>query len=208
MYRCELKYVSPSVNINFTSLALLDLSENNFGSSIPRWIFYMNSLVSLDISGCDLYGPIPSGFQNMTSQSFGGQNDISSSLNNLNSSLPKWLFNFSGLISLRLGYSNIQGPIPIGLLNMTSLKDLNFPRNFVESTFPNWLYSFSHLEYLNLQHNRLQSVISSDIGNLASLISLDLSSNQLEGRIPRSMEKICKLKVINLSFNKFKRHDV
>ncbi|KAL7253664.1 hypothetical protein ACSBR1_008081 [Camellia fascicularis] len=115
------------------------------------------------------------------------------SLNNLNSSLPKWLFNLSCLISLRLGYNNIQGPIPIGLLNMTSLKDLNFPKNFVESTFPNWWYSFSHLD---------------NIGNLTSLISLDLSSNQLEDRIPRSMEKLCPLKVINLSFNKFKGHDV
>ncbi|KAL7253641.1 hypothetical protein ACSBR1_008070 [Camellia fascicularis] len=38
---CELKYVSPSTRINFTSLAILDLSGNIFASSMPKWIFSM-----------------------------------------------------------------------------------------------------------------------------------------------------------------------
>ncbi|KAL7253644.1 hypothetical protein ACSBR1_008061 [Camellia fascicularis] len=194
---CELNYVSPSININFT-LAILDLSNNNFESPIPRWIFSMSSLVSLDISGCNFYGSIPSGLQNMTSLRV-----FDASINNLNSTIPEGLFNLSGLISLRLGFNNIHGPIPIGLLNMTSLRDIYFPGNAFESNFPNWLYSFSRLESLNLGGNLLQGVISNAIGNLTSLLSLDLSFNQLEGRIPRSLGNLCKLKQIALSRNNF-----
>ncbi|CAL5364063.1 unnamed protein product [Camellia sinensis] len=194
---CELNYVSPSITINFT-LSILDFSNNNFESPIPRWIFSMSSLVSLDISGCNFYGSIPSGLQNMTSLRV-----FDASINNLNSTIPEGLFNLSGLISLRLGFNNIHGPIPIGLLNMTSLRDIYLPGNAFESNFPNWLYSFSRLESLNLGGNLLQGVISNAIGNLTSLLSLDLSFNQLEGRLPRSLGNLCKLKQIALSRNNF-----
>ncbi|THG05713.1 hypothetical protein TEA_013395 [Camellia sinensis var. sinensis] len=158
----------------------------------------MSSLVSLDISGCNFYGSIPSGLQNMTSLRV-----FDASINNLNSTIPEGLFNLSSLISLRLGFNNIHGPIPIGLLNMTSLRDIYLPGNAFESNFPNWLYSFSHLESLNLGGNLLQGVISNAIGNLTSLFSLDLSFNRLEGRIPRSLGNLCKLKQIALSRNNF-----
>ncbi|KAL7253642.1 hypothetical protein ACSBR1_008059 [Camellia fascicularis] len=114
------------------------------------------------------------------------------SFNNLNSSMPKELFNLNGLISLRLGYNFFQGPIPIGHLNTTSLRDLYLGRNGFKSSIPNGFYSFSHLESLDLRDNLLQGVISSAIGNLTSLVSLDLSSNQHEGRIPTSMGQLCK----------------
>ncbi|KAI8028780.1 Receptor-like protein EIX2 [Camellia lanceoleosa] len=38
MSSCELKYVSPSFNINFTSLAILDLSYNKFESSVGGFL--------------------------------------------------------------------------------------------------------------------------------------------------------------------------
>ncbi|KAL7253667.1 hypothetical protein ACSBR1_008084 [Camellia fascicularis] len=209
---CELKYVSPSTRINFTSLAILDLCGNIFLSSMPMWIFSVTRLVFLDISYCNFYGPIPSGLQNMTSLMLCLSD---ASFNNLNSSMPKELFNLNGLISLSLGYNFFRGPIPIGHLNMTRLmlclvggfgeefgKGNGKGRSGFESNISNGLYSFSHLESLDLGENLLQGVISSAIGNLTSLVSLDLSSNQLEGRIPTSMGQLCKLKGIDLSFNK------
>ncbi|KAL7253616.1 hypothetical protein ACSBR1_008033 [Camellia fascicularis] len=191
---CELKYVSPPINMNLTSLAILDLSSNNFESAIPGWIFSLHRLVSLDISGCNFYGPILSGLQNMTSLKV-----FDASFNNLNSLLANGL---SSLSSLCLANNNFQGPIPYGLQNMTGLRDLYLPDNFFNSTIPNWLNNLSRLKTLNLRSNRLQG-ISRDIGNLTSLIRLELSNNQLEGRIPRSLGKLCKLKEIEFSFNKF-----
>ncbi|GMP48383.1 hypothetical protein CsSME_00015755 [Camellia sinensis var. sinensis] len=64
---CDLKYSSPLTTVNFASLHILDLSYSNFASSIPKWIFSLNHLVSLDINNCNFYDPIPNGIQNMTS---------------------------------------------------------------------------------------------------------------------------------------------
>ncbi|KAL7229363.1 hypothetical protein ACSBR2_007963 [Camellia fascicularis] len=194
---CYLKYSSPSTTINFTSLHILGLSDNNFAPSIPKWIFSLNHLVFLDISYCNFYGPIPNGIQNMTSLK-----EFYAVGNNLNSSLPKGFFSLKGLV-LDLGSNKFQGPIPIGLLNMTSLRDLDLSYNFFTSMPNGLLSSLSRIESVNLRFNNLQGVISGSIGNLTSLIILDMSYNQLEGNIPRSLRKLCKLKNIDLSNNKF-----
>ncbi|XP_028089903.1 receptor-like protein 34 [Camellia sinensis] len=196
---CDLKYSSPSTTINFTSIHILDFSVNYFGPSIPKWIFSLNHLVSLDISGWNFYGPIPNGIKNITSLK-----EFYASGNNLNSPLPKELFNLKDLVSLGLSFNNFQGSIPIGLLNMTSLRDLDLSNNFFTS-LPNGLLSSLRcleLVILNQNHLQLQGVISGAIGNLTSLISLDMSHNQVEGNIPRSLGKLCKLKTIDLSYNK------
>ncbi|GMP23821.1 hypothetical protein CsSME_00001290 [Camellia sinensis var. sinensis] len=196
---CDLKYSSPSTTINFTSIHILDFSVNYFGPSIPKWIFSLNHLVSLDISGWNFYGPIPNGIQNITSLK-----EFYASGNNLNSPLPKELFNLKDLVSLGLSFNNFQGLIPIGLLNMTSLRDLDLSNNFFTSLPNGLLSSLRCLELVifNQNHLQLQGVISGAIGNLTSLISLDMSHNQLEGNIPRSLGKLCKLKAIDLSYNK------
>ncbi|KAI3802599.1 hypothetical protein L1987_30738 [Smallanthus sonchifolius] len=68
---CNLANIHPYVpSLNLTSLSLLDLSYNDFHSSVPKWIFSIISLVSLDLSGCDFHGPVPSSiysFRNLTS---------------------------------------------------------------------------------------------------------------------------------------------
>ncbi|GMP24201.1 hypothetical protein CsSME_00001548 [Camellia sinensis var. sinensis] len=195
---CDLKYSSPSTTINFTSLHILDLSDNNFAPSIPKWIFSLNHLASLDIMYCNFYGPIPNGIQNLTSLK-----EFYAVANNLNSSLPKGLFSLKDLVVLDLGSNKFQGPIPIGLLNLTCLRDLDLRDNLF-TTLPNGLLSrLSRLESVNLAHNLLQGVISGAIGNLTSLISLDMSHNQFEGKISSSLGKLCKLKSIDLSNNKF-----
>ncbi|XP_028058288.1 receptor-like protein EIX1 [Camellia sinensis] len=165
---CDLKYSSPSTTINFTSLHILDLSDNNFAESIPKWIFSLHHLVSLDISYCNFYGPIPNGIQNLTSLK-----EFYADANNLNSSLPKGLFSLKDLVVLELGSNKFQGPIPIGLLNMTCLRDIGLGDNLF-TTLPNGLLSrLSRLESVYLADNLLQGVISGAVGNLTSLISLD-----------------------------------
>ncbi|KAI3773482.1 hypothetical protein L1987_48012 [Smallanthus sonchifolius] len=68
---CNLANIHPYVpSINLTSLSLIDLSYNDFHSSVSKWIFSIISLVSLDLSGCDFHGPVPSSiysFRNLTS---------------------------------------------------------------------------------------------------------------------------------------------
>ncbi|KAK7839679.1 receptor-like protein eix2 [Quercus suber] len=116
---------------------------------------------------------------------------------------PSWIFGLRNLVSLDLSHYYFQGPIPIGLHNMTSLRHLYLSGNNFNSSIPNWLYSFSRLEFLNLRYNNLQGTISNAIGNLTSVISIDLSFNELGGKLPRSLGNLCNLREIRLSSNKW-----
>ncbi|KAL4597234.1 hypothetical protein ACB092_12G220100 [Castanea dentata] len=120
-----------------------------------------------------------------------------------NTSIPSWIFGLRNLVSLHLSDNYFQGPIPVGLHNMTSLRHLDLSENNFNSSIPNWLYSFSRLEFLNLGSNNLQGTISSAIGNLTSAISIDLSFNELGGKLPRSLGNLCNLREIRLSYNKW-----
>nr|XP_023884717.1 receptor-like protein EIX2 [Quercus suber] len=120
-----------------------------------------------------------------------------------NTLIPSWIFGLRNLVSLDLSGNNFQGPIPVDLHNMTSLRHLDLSDNSFNSSIPNWLYSFTSLEYLNLQFNNLQGTISSAIGNLTSAISIDLSENELGGKLPRSLGNLCNLREIKLSSNKW-----
>uniref|UniRef100_A0A2N9EUU9 Leucine-rich repeat-containing N-terminal plant-type domain-containing protein n=1 Tax=Fagus sylvatica TaxID=28930 RepID=A0A2N9EUU9_FAGSY len=126
------------------------------------------------------------------------------SFNNFgNTLIPFWVFGHQNLVSLNLSANGFQGPIPIHLRNMTSLRHLDLSHNDFNSSIPNWLYNFSHLEFLNLRVNQLQGTISSAIGNLTSAISIDLTSNELGGKVPRSLGDVCSIKEIKFSDNKW-----
>ena len=44
---------------NFSSLAILSISQNAFNSKFPEWLVNVSSLVSIDISNCELWGRVP-----------------------------------------------------------------------------------------------------------------------------------------------------
>ncbi|XP_048446679.1 receptor-like protein EIX1 isoform X2 [Pyrus x bretschneideri] len=175
MFDCQLDQIPHLPIANFTSLVVLDLSDNHFNSLMLRWVFSIKNLVSLRLSDCGFQGPIPSISQNITSLR---EIDLS-----------------SNSISL--------DPIPNFIQNMTGLKVLNLEENNFNSTIPEWLYSLNNLESLLLSYNELRGEISSSIGNMTSLVNLHLDGNRLEGKIPNSLGHLCKLKVLDLSKNHF-----
>ncbi|KAL6952911.1 hypothetical protein U1Q18_043063 [Sarracenia purpurea var. burkii] len=91
------------------------------------------------------------------------------------------------------------GPIPIGLQNITALRELDLSSNNFNSTIPDWLYSLSRLEFLDFSVNNFHGTILSVIGNLTSIIDLNLAFNNIQGRLPKSMGKLCNLRIIDLS---------
>ncbi|KAF7129337.1 hypothetical protein RHSIM_Rhsim10G0010700 [Rhododendron simsii] len=88
---CRLPNIPPLPSVNFTSLVVLDLSGNFLGPVMPRWIFSLSNLISLDLAWCDLVG-IPEGLQNLTSLV-----TLDVSYSHLKS-LPASLFRMSSLI--------------------------------------------------------------------------------------------------------------
>ncbi|KAK7364330.1 hypothetical protein VNO80_12894 [Phaseolus coccineus] len=116
--------------------------------------------------------------------------------------VPKWVFVPKKLVSLDLSSSDIKGPIPESLRNLTLLENLDLNENSFTSSIPDWFYSsLPHLKFLDLSSNILQGTIPNNLGNLTSLVILDLSSNQLEGTIPTSLENVTSLTALDLSSN-------
>ena len=62
--RCGIKSLPSLPFYNFTSLFVLDLSYNNFSSSIPHWLFNLNSLTKLHFSFIYFQITIPYDFVN------------------------------------------------------------------------------------------------------------------------------------------------
>ncbi|KAE9465078.1 hypothetical protein C3L33_03025, partial [Rhododendron williamsianum] len=198
---CELKYVvSPSSTnkINFTSLYILDLSNNNLGSSILGWILSLHHLVSLYLSECGFYGPIPSGLQNMTSLRV-----LDWSWNLSNSTIPNCLYSLSNLESLSLQRNLLHGAVSIAIENLTSLVSLDLSANQLQGSIPTSLGKLCKLETFHSWGNHLLGHLPCKHGQLTSLADFDLNGNSFSGPIPVSIGKLSSLIRLDLSSNKF-----
>ncbi|KAH0768469.1 hypothetical protein KY285_004340 [Solanum tuberosum] len=200
LYNCSLHHITPVLDHhNFSSLKSLDLSWNdNFSSSIPKWVFNLPNLLFLDLSYCFFTGPLPDGPVNLTSLT-----TFKASANSFNCRLPKWLFDLNNLEHLVLYGSGIEGAIQSKSGNVTKLKYLYLSGNNLNSTIPNWIYQCKDLESLGLGRNRLEGTVSSLISNLSSIINIDLSYNMLSGKLPNVIGKLGKLEQLDLTGNLF-----
>ncbi|GKV08995.1 hypothetical protein SLEP1_g20561 [Rubroshorea leprosula] len=185
---------------SLSSLEYLDLSGVNL-SQASNWFHALNtlpSLVGLHLSGCQLSHHH---LHLIASVNLSSLDTLSLSWNSFqNLSMINWVFGFKNLISLDLSGNYIEGPIPYGLQNLTSLKLLDLSYNSFNSSIPNWLYTFAPLEFLKLGGNLLQGEISSDIGKMNFVVDLDLSFNRFEGQIPiRSIGNLCSVRSLQLS---------
>ncbi|KAM3696243.1 hypothetical protein ACJW31_06G023500 [Castanea mollissima] len=191
----NLQWLSSLPLLQVLDLSGVDLSN---ASDLLQVTNKITSLSELWLSHCSL-GSIPP----TPNSNFSSVATLDLSFNSFeNSLIPSWVFGYQNLVALNLSANGFQGPIPVGLQNMTSLKHLDLSFNNFNSSIPNWLYSFSHLEFLNLRKNLLQGTISSSIRNLTSAISIDFISNQLDGKVPRSLGNVCNLRELRLSDNK------
>ncbi|XP_056165268.1 receptor-like protein EIX1 [Syzygium oleosum] len=57
---CQFSQFPESLSfVNFPSLLVLDLSFNNFNSTMPQWVFNITTLLELTLTGSELKGSIP-----------------------------------------------------------------------------------------------------------------------------------------------------
>nr|POE60013.1 receptor like protein 30 [Quercus suber] len=126
---CEFGRLPPSFPfVNLTSLFVLDLSNNQFDSSIPQWLFNLTSLTILDLSFNSLQGTITYNFENLRN------------LEHLDLSENPY----------------ITGPIPsnIGDL-MPSLQILDLSENLLNGKIPLSIQKMKDLTILCLKSNQL-----------------------------------------------------
>ncbi|XP_064962390.1 receptor-like protein EIX2 [Musa acuminata AAA Group] len=225
---CKIQSVPRSLpQVNFTSLSVLDLSENFINSTLPLWLFNISGLEHLDLSANILQGNIPPSFGNLASlkglnlaYNFRLQGGIPTSFKNLcklqnlilsGININKDLLGldeiFSGCIKmsleiLELSSTNISGQLPEWLFQLKKLKSLQLVRNLISGPIPVLIGQLASLQELYLAQNQLNETIPESVGWLSQLVVLDLEHNYLEGVMSEAhFGNLTKLKYLTLSSN-------
>ncbi|XP_061354274.1 receptor-like protein EIX1, partial [Gastrolobium bilobum] len=158
----------------------LDLSDTN--SFVPKWIFGLRKLVSLQLRENNIQGPIPDGIQNLTLLQ-----NLDLSINSFSSSIPDWLYVLHHLKFLNLGSNDLCGSISVALGNLSSLVVLDLSGNQLEGKIPTSLSNLCNLREIGFSGSKL---------NQEKFQVVNLSKNQLDGNpfgILRSFSELFQL---------------
>ncbi|KAL2967344.1 hypothetical protein AAZX31_16G171000 [Glycine max] len=204
---CTLPHYNEPSLLNFSSLQTLDLSITSYSpaiSFVPKWIFKLKKLVSLQLSdNYEIQGPIPCGIRNLTLLQ-----NLDLSVNSFSSSIPDCLYGLHRLKFLNLMDNNLHGTISDALGNLTSLVELDLSGNQLEGNIPTSLGNLTSLVELVLSYNQLEGTIPTFLGNLRNsreidLTYLDLSMNKFSGNPFESLGSLSKLSLLHIDGNNF-----
>ncbi|KAG4952506.1 hypothetical protein JHK85_046373 [Glycine max] len=181
---CTLPHYNEPSLLNFSSLQTLILYNTSYSpaiSFVPKWIFKLKKLVSLQLRGNKFQGPIPCGIRNLTLLQ-----NLDLSGNSFSSSIPDCLYGLHRLKSLDLRSSNLHGTISDALGNLTSLVELDLSYNQLEGTIPTFLGNLRNsreidLTYLDLSINKFSGNPFESLGSLSKLSSLWIDGNNFQG---------------------------
>ncbi|XP_029124597.1 LOW QUALITY PROTEIN: receptor-like protein EIX2 [Cajanus cajan] len=218
-------YSQPSL-VNFSSLITLHMSSIHY-PFVPKWIFCLTKLVSLQFWGNEIRGSIPDGIQNLTLLE-----NLHLTSNSLSSSIPNWLSGLQHLMFLDLSDNNLHGIIPNAMGNLTSLVQLDLSNNQLRGKIPTSLgnlcnlkeISFSFLKLnqpineiiqilapcishgltsLGIQSSQLSGNLTDQIGDFKNIVSLQFRNNAIGGELPKSFGKLSSITYLDLSTNQF-----
>ncbi|KAL3500679.1 hypothetical protein ACH5RR_039772 [Cinchona calisaya] len=188
---------------NLELLEYLNLSFNNLTSD-PTYseLEFLNSLTkckyltTLLISGNPLNGFIPASVGNLsTSLKY-----FYAGASNIKGPIPNEIGNLSSLIAISLEDNQLTGVIPRTIQDLENLQLLSLVRNKLRGSLDNFC-SMHSLADLYLDQNQISGLIPDCFGNMTSLRSLYLYSNLVSSTIPRSLWKLRDLLVLDLASN-------
>ena len=164
----SIKYASKMTNLDLSSTGLfsvnginqaptllsLDISRNDFKSSIPKEIFQISTLQQL----------------------FMGNNEF-------DTSLPSDIGDLQQLRLFSCASSMLTGPLPKNLGNLKELVHLNLEENALTGALPIELESMENLAFVDISGNALDGELLS-FSSLNNLRRVDLSKNAFSKSIP------------------------
>ncbi|KAM6574169.1 hypothetical protein CsatA_022496 [Cannabis sativa] len=170
-------YLGGKIPVVPASIGYVDLSNNNFTSSIP--IQFFNDLSSL-------------GFFSISNNSFSGV-------------IPESICSASGLQVLDLSHNKLSGKIPRCLFEIgVSLEVLNLRQNNLRGPIQDAFFPTDcDLKTLDLNGNSIQGKIPKSLANCAALEVLDLGHNNMVGEFPCLLKNTTTLQVLVLRSNNF-----
>ncbi|TKY68685.1 Receptor protein 12 [Spatholobus suberectus] len=160
--------------VSFTSLEVLDISNNSLHYEIPKWLSNLQHLRSLILGSNQLKGLI-----------------------------PKWMGQFKYLEQLDLSNNLLSGPIPSTFGSLSSLKSLEVSFNKLNGSLPRDIGKLSLLEVLSIGYNSFSGTISEQsFSKLSNLKSLSLDSSDFIFDLASHWQPPFQLEKISLSYCK------
>ncbi|KAB1224401.1 Receptor-like protein 12 [Morella rubra] len=183
--------------LNSSSLDFLDLRSNQLQGPLP---VFTSHFLYLDLSRNNFSSTIPASIGNFLADAY----TFSVSSNKLYGSIPESICNATNLLLLDLSDNSISGSIPQCLIGMSeTLNVLSLRRNnltgIVSDTFP----SSCRLEVLALNGNQLEGELPKSLANCTFLKVLDVGNNRIEESFPCYLKDMSRLRILMLGFNKF-----
>ncbi|KAL5548373.1 hypothetical protein UlMin_003604 [Ulmus minor] len=167
----------PTARFPFQKLRIMDLSNNDFTSHLPRK--YFESLSAMMESHAGEFGYMEMKYSYYYTESV--MVDMKGVYTKL-AKIPK-IFVF-----IDLSRNQFLGEIPNLIGRLKSLQGLNFSHNELSGSIPPSLRNLSNLEGLDLSSNQLVGVIPEQLADLTFLEFLNLSHNKLVGPIPHGKQ--------------------
>ncbi|CAF2260683.1 BnaA08g26860D [Brassica napus] len=200
------KLLLPSMNLSgnisdqiqsFSSLTVLDLSNNAFECSLPKSLSNLTSLKVFDVSVNSFFGTFPYGLGTAT-----GLTHVNASSNNFSGFLPEDLGNATALEALDFRGGYFEGTVPSSFKSLKKLKFLGLSGNNLSGKLPKVIGELSSLETIILGYNGFTGEIPEEFGKLRNLQYLDLAVGNLTGPIPSSLGQLKELTTVYLYQNR------
>ncbi|CAL5050739.1 unnamed protein product [Urochloa decumbens] len=190
-------------HVNFTSLSVLDLANNELNSCLPNWIWRLHSLSYLDLSSCQLSGSVPDEIGNLTSLHF-----LQLRNNNFSGQVPPAIRRLCSLNHIDLSMNHLLGNTAAAkniFHCMKQLRILDIHINNLHGSLSGWLEDLTNVAYLDISKNLFSGQVPEKIGKLSNLTHLDLSSNAFEGVLSEvHFDRLSNLDFLNLASNNLK----
>ncbi|URD89530.1 LRR receptor-like serine threonine-protein kinase [Musa troglodytarum] len=189
-----------------TSLRHLNMNRVHF-TNASNWLQDLNALPrvqEIELSSCGL-GTFP---RSLSHVNFTSLITLDLRYNDINSTIPDWVFNITSLEYLYLGGNGLYGFFPDSVTKLTSLRALDLSGSVFQDGFMQVapISNICKLQILYLRSVPIHDVLA----NLEMVFSgclrysmeeLDLSNTHLSGSFPDWLGNIKNLKSLNLSFN-------
>ena len=102
---------------------------------------------------------------------------------------------------LYLSASDVAGPLPVELVDLSHLETLELERNSLVGPIPPELGSLRRLRTVNLGVNGLTGPIPAELGQLANLRDIRLRRNELSGSLPPELGRLPSLERLGIDHN-------
>nr|POE60298.1 putative inactive leucine-rich repeat receptor kinase xiao [Quercus suber] len=196
--------ILPSCMANWTSLLLLDLSDNYFSGNVQS-LSDLRSLEFLSLSNNEFLNPITfSSFFNLSNLKIllSDNNKIAFETDS-HTRLPTFqlrLFRLS-----KCSFNGLNSTLPIFLYYQYDLQEIDLSNNNLNGKFPTWLLeNNTRLEVISLRNNSFTGSFLVPYHHHYNITEIDISSNCLQGPIPINLSLIFpNLEYLNMADNAF-----